>query len=73
MKSFTAGYTSGLPCVNSKAIGNSTTIFHDFKASADPSKFQPTGLDNCPQASGCQQGLSSMRIAPHAEQMLQDM
>ena len=55
-----------------KAIGNGTTTFTDFKPSADPSKFQPTGIENCPQASGCQQTLSSMKMSYGIEQLLKE-
>lgn len=53
-----------------KAIGNSTTTFTSFKPSADVSKFQPTGVENCPKASGCQQSVSSMRVSYQVEQLL---
>jgi hypothetical protein len=55
-----------------KAIGNSTTTFTTFKPSADVSKFQPTGVENCPKASGCQQSVSSMRVSYQVEQLLKE-
>ena len=58
--------------ISSWSIGNSTTTFTTFKPSADVSKFQPTGVENCPKASGCQQSVSSMRVSYQVEQLLKE-
>ena len=44
-----------------KLIGNGTSTYTNYKASADPAKFEVTGMQNCQKSPNCQQGLESMR------------
>ena len=55
-----------------KPIGNATSTYTNFKPSADPTKFEVTGLENCQKSPNCQQGLSGMRITHQVASLIKD-
>jgi hypothetical protein len=55
-----------------KSIGNGTSTYSEFKASADPAKFEVTGMKDCQQSPSCQQGLASMRMTGPMMRLVQE-
>ena len=55
-----------------KLIGNGTSTYTNFKASADPTKFEVVGIDNCQMSPNCQQGIDSMRISPLSTMLMKE-